>query len=672
MFPNFITGRPRVRQRSRRSPEIFYFIYSLLVLAACIPRLTAAPGNPTAGESEEPRFPDRRVLLLNSYHPQYGWTAALVHGVQNAMAELIPPEHLYVEYMDGRRFVDDREYEERLIRLLKHKYRVFKPDVIISSDDYAFNFLLRFRDSLFPGTPVVFCGVNVFDPQLLAGRTGFTGILEGMEIGGNLDLIQRLQPKTKRIVLLGDRTTFGLRMVAEARRIEAQRAPLENVPTLEIWDDFSMAELRERVRGADLTTVFLMLAIHKDRDGAYFSFDEDLPELARVSPVPIYGMWGGGLLIGNGVMGGMMNDPYEHGGAAARMAGEILGGARVDELPIVRKAVYRPAFDYALLRRFQVPEQRLPEDSTVYNRPESFYAQYRLIVNSTIAVFLTLVIIIALLYMNVRIRKQAEQELKKANANLEDRVNERTADLHHANHELVKKNRALLELNRQNNQLVGMAAHDLRNPLGVIRGYGEFVLKDGANLSENQRTFVQRIYDSSDFMLSLVEDLLDYSRLNAGVLDLRKVEVSLPDLLRNIASLNRIIAEKKSIRIEEHYAPDLPRVQVDPGKIEQVINNLISNAVKYSHPDTGIQIFADRQADVVRISVRDQGQGIPATELGGLFEPFVRASVQGTAGEKSTGLGLAIVKNIVEGHGGRIEVRSSVNQGSEFTVTLPV
>ena len=113
-------------------------------------------------------------------------------------------------------------------------------------------------------------------------------------------------------------------------------------------------------------------------------------------------------------------------------------------------------------------------------------------------------------------------------------------------------------------------------------------------------------------------------------------------------------------------------MQVDPGKIEQVINNLISNAVKYSHPDTGIQIFADRQADVVRISVRDQGQGIPATELGGLFEPFVRASVQGTAGEKSTGLGLAIVKNIVEGHGGRIEVRSSVNQGSEFTVTLPV
>ncbi|MCR9143224.1 MAG: sensor histidine kinase [bacterium] len=631
----------------------------------------------------EPRFPDQRVLLINSYHPQYSWTAELVAGVRTGMEELIPPEHLYIEFMDGRRFVDDPVYQERLVRLLRHKYRVYEPDVIISSDDYAFHFLLRNRDALFPGTPVVFCGVNVFDSALLAGRSGFTGILEGMDIAGNVDLIQKLQPNTRRLVLLSDRTTFGKRMAAEARRIrdarEARRvsgksgpaAGAGEIPTIEIWDDFTLQELQDRAAAATADTVFLMLAIHKDRNGDYFSFDEHLPELAERSPVPIYGMWGA-LLIGNGVVGGMMNDPRQHGGAAAQMAGEILGGADPDDLPIVPKAEYRPHFDYRLLRKFHIPERRLPADSTVYHRPESFYAQYRLIVNSTIAVILTLMIIIALLFMNVRIRKQAELDLKKANANLEDRVSERTADLHHANHELTKKNRALLELSRQKNQLVGMAAHDLRNPLGVIRGYGEFILKDGENLSENQRTFLKRIHDSSDFMLTLVEDLLDFSRVTAGVLDLHKVEVTLPDLLSSIASLNRILAEKKNIQIEERYAPDLPRILVDPGKLEQVINNLISNAVKYSEPDTGIQISADRREDVVRIAVRDQGQGIPEAELGTLFEPFVRASVQGTAGEKSTGLGLAIVKNIVEGHGGRIEVESAVNQGSQFTVTLPV
>ncbi len=664
----------RVESRLRRLSLLTVFSSALLV---AIPMTS-----PGAGPAAKVRHPERRVLLINSYHPQYSWTARLVAGVQDAMATLVPPEHLYIEYMDGRRFVDDAIYQERLVRLLRHKYRVFEPDVIISSDDYAFHFLLRNRDALFPGTPVVFCGVNVFDPNLLQGRRGFTGILEGMDIAGNVDLIQRLQPTTKRLVMLSDRTTFGKRMAARARLIQTERAAArtntnaENQenrggPVLELWDDFTLPELRERVAAAPVDTVFLMLAIHKDRDGNYFAFDEDLPELAELSPVPIYGMWGA-LLIGNGVIGGNMNDPYRHGGAAARMAGEILNGADPDALPIVSRAEYSPAFDYALLRKFHIPERRLPEGSVVHNRPESFYAKYRLIVNSTIAVILTLVIIIALLFMNVRIRKQAETDLKKANANLEDRVQERTADLHHANHELTKKNRALLELNRQKNQLVGMAAHDLRNPLGVIRGYGEFMLRESDNLSDNQRTFLKRIHDSSAFMLTLVEDLLDYSRLTAGALDLHKVEVTLPELLSSIANLNRIIAEKKHIRIEESYAPDLPRIQLDPGKIEQVINNLISNAVKYSHPDTGIQISADRQEDVVRISVRDEGQGIPEGELATLFDPFVRASVQGTAGEKSTGLGLAIVKNIVEGHGGRIEVESAVNQGSQFTVTLPV
>ena len=415
-----------------------------------------------------------------------------------------------------------------------------------------------------------------------------------------------------------------------------------------------------------------MLAIHKDRDGVYFAFDDDLPELAELSPVPIYGMWGA-LLIGNGVIGGNMNDPYRHGGAAARMAGEILDGADPDAMPIVPRAEYSPAFDYALLRKFYIPEWRLPEGSVVHNRPESFYAKYRLIVNSTIAVILTLVIVIALLFMNVRIRKQAETDLKKANANLEDRVEERTADLHHANHELTKKNRALLELSRQKNQLVGMAAHDLRNPLGVIRGYGEFMLRENDNLSDNQRTFLKRIHDSSDFMLTLVEDLLDYSRLTAGALDLHKVEVTLPELLSSIAQ------SKSHHRGEKTHSN---RRKLRPGSAAHSARPWKNRAGNQQSDFQCGQIFASRyrHSDFRRSPRRTscefrcgtKAREFPRGELATLFDPFVCASVQGTAGEKSTGLGLAIVKNIVEGHGGRIEVESAVDQGSQFTVTLPV
>jgi signal transduction histidine kinase len=111
---------------------------------------------------------------------------------------------------------------------------------------------------------------------------------------------------------------------------------------------------------------------------------------------------------------------------------------------------------------------------------------------------------------------------------------------------------------------------------------------------------------------------------------------------------------------------------MDPDRINQVVNNLITNAVKFSYPNTVITLRARAEDNTVAISVQDQGQGIPAKDLGKMFTEFGRASVRPTAGEKSTGLGLAIVKRMVEAHGGRIWVESQVGVGSTFTFTLPL
>jgi signal transduction histidine kinase len=113
-------------------------------------------------------------------------------------------------------------------------------------------------------------------------------------------------------------------------------------------------------------------------------------------------------------------------------------------------------------------------------------------------------------------------------------------------------------------------------------------------------------------------------------------------------------------------------MELDRAKMEQVLNNLISNAIKYSPSDTTVDVRLYREHGKAVLSVRDRGQGIPEDELDALFEPFATTSVQGTAGERSTGLGLVIAKRIVEGHGGEIEVESEVGEGSNFVVTLPV
>jgi hypothetical protein len=135
--------------------------------------------------------------------------------------------------------------------------------------------------------------------------------------------------------------------------------------------------------------------------------------------------------------------------------------------------------------------------------------------------------------------------------------------------------------------------------------------------------------------------------------------------------LNRVLASNKDIEIQTAIDGPLPKMRLDPDKIEQVLNNLISNAIKYSHPNSTITVQLTREDTHVLLSVQDEGQGIPAEDIDKLFKPFQRTSVQSTAGEKSTGLGLVIVKRIVKGHGGKIWVESEVGEGSTFFVSLP-
>ncbi|MEI6071293.1 MAG: hybrid sensor histidine kinase/response regulator [Verrucomicrobiae bacterium] len=261
-----------------------------------------------------------------------------------------------------------------------------------------------------------------------------------------------------------------------------------------------------------------------------------------------------------------------------------------------------------------------------------------------------------------------------ANACLARRqLHEALRALRESQSQLLDRNAELENLNEQKNRLLGMAAHDLRNPLGVILAYSDFLESETASLlDENQRDFVSTIKSSSEFMLHLINDLLDVSTIESGRLCLECAPADLNELVRHNVSLNSVLAQQKRIRLDFDAGESLPPLTLDRGKIEQVLNNLIGNAVKYSHPDTRVSIRVERGDDRVTISVADQGQGIPEADLPKLFQAFGRASVQATAGEQSTGLGLAIVRKIVEGHGGKIFVRSEVGKGSTFSFHLPL
>ena len=237
--------------------------------------------------------------------------------------------------------------------------------------------------------------------------------------------------------------------------------------------------------------------------------------------------------------------------------------------------------------------------------------------------------------------------------------------------ELHQKNAILSDLDRQKNELLAVAAHDLRTPAGNIFGMAE-LLTEGRIPADTAREFLVRIQSMSSHMLDVLAHVLDYSTIEAGHIALDLKPVSLPELLSRSVRMMGMLAEAKGLVIETSIPEALPSVEIDAFRIEQVLNNLLSNAVKFSFPGSQIGLECRRLEGSVAISVEDRGPGIPAAELGLLFKPFSKTSVRSTAGETNTGLGLAIAKSIVEAHRGRIVVESEVNRGTTVTVSLPI
>ncbi len=223
------------------------------------------------------------------------------------------------------------------------------------------------------------------------------------------------------------------------------------------------------------------------------------------------------------------------------------------------------------------------------------------------------------------------------------------------------------------NRFLGMAAHDLRNPLASIRGLAEF-LRDGVvgELTPDQLDLINTIHTASQSMLQLVNELLDVATIESGELKISPEPQNISDLIEKCVYLANIDAAKKNTRVVFTPPAIRPQPSIDGAKIRQVVDNLISNAAKYSPPGSTITIELHADDQSCSFGVQDQGPGIPENERDKLFKDFGRLSVKPTAGEKSTGLGLAICRKIVEAHRGTIVAENLAGRGCEFRVTLPL
>jgi PAS domain S-box-containing protein len=227
----------------------------------------------------------------------------------------------------------------------------------------------------------------------------------------------------------------------------------------------------------------------------------------------------------------------------------------------------------------------------------------------------------------------------------------------------------LKEIDRARKEFVHTVSHDLRSPLTSVIGYSELIDRAGP-LTDQQRDFISRIQDSIQHITSLINDLLDIESIEAGI-DSRREFVQLEGILRYTIDMLHGQFNAKHLKIRTEVAPALPALRANPIRLRQVLDNVIGNAIKYSHDRSEIFISIHAEDDQVILQVKDQGPGIDPADQPHIFDKFYRGA-NVTPDVEGSGLGLAIVKNIVENHQGRIWVESTLGKGSSFFIVLPM
>ena len=591
----------------------------------------------TARGAESPR----RVIILSGTDIMLPASLVLDGAIRQTLASpRAGPIEVFSEALDAFRF-QSAAFEPELVGFFERKYRDRPPSVVVALSEEAFGFVIRHRDRLWPGSPVVFSSVS---PEFMAGQTvpeWSSGIYEGVDAAGTLDLIARLQPDVRRIVVVAgvaeQDATVVAHVLGEAERFRSRF-------DIAVRRGIPISQLRQEVGALTSDSAVLFTSVHRDSSGAVWVPREFLEWLAAASSVPVYGLYS--TYLGHGTVGGALHDFEVEGRHTGQLVLRILDGARPSSMRPQTRAPSLLAVDARVLERFGIPVRRVPSgvDLRFYTPP--FWVLYRgRIVAVAVAFALQTALLVALLVSRRQRRDaQADSRLRRrelAHAGRLSAVGELTASI---SHEINQPLGAILA----NAEVAEVLLEAGPAQIGEVRQILADIRRDDLRASEVVRR-VRRLVVDGDVAMKPV-DLND--AVGAAV-----------RMLEHEAGRRRVVLEKS-------FAPGLPPSRADEVAIQQVVINLALNGM-----DAMSEMPADRRrlrvltrAENGQIAVRvsDEGRGIAEQEQPRLFQPFF------TTKEQGVGLGLSICRLIVEAHGGTLRGFNNPGAGATFEFELPV
>ena len=349
----------------------------------------------------------KEVLLIHSYHKGYIWTDDISKTIEKNFSSDKNIE-LTTVYMDTKR-IDDPSYLANLAKLYKQQFTNRTFDLIIISDNNAFDFMELYYDSLFKNVPVLFCGINNYDKNMLDRLTfkNISGVAEEVDIEKNFELISRLHPNLKNLLIINDTSTTGYDVKKDLAKIIEKYKSKFNI---EYTDNLDISDLKIKVSKLEKSnSAILFVLLFKDTTGKYFTHKQSFEEVKKVSEVPIYGLWD--FYLNSGMVGGLLTSGISQGETVSKMALDVLNGKDIKDIPILEKSPNLYIFNYNELKRFNLDVYKYVENPIIINEPTSIYKEHIKFFIITIIIIALLSIIVVILKANIQRREKLELEL---------------------------------------------------------------------------------------------------------------------------------------------------------------------------------------------------------------------------------------------------------------------
>lgn len=593
--------------------------------------------------------PPKRVVVLywdnKDFPGNIRFDEAFKAGIQSAQVENF---EYYPEYYEYTRFPEAR-YASSFRNYLHEKYAQLKIDVVVTTADAPLKFLLEDRADLFPGSPIVAVSNELPGPEIPAAGPGVTGIIHQSTHRATLDLALKLHPDTQNLFVVSGSLERDGRFEIIARE---ELRGYENVVKIQYLTDLPLNELIRRTSSLPQKSIILYVWQQAlDEHGKLLQTFEVMRQIAPNASAPIYGMGTGNL--GNGIVGGYLQGPDMNGAKAAEIVARILNGKRAQDIPFV-PAPTSPMFDWRELRRWGISESSLPTGSAVSFKEFTLWERHKWRIIAIAALILVQFIFIAVLLIERKRRQRAKEALDQLNVELEERITARTAALNAKSRELET--------------FAYSVAHDLKAPLRGIDGYSRLLLEDhAANLNDEGRSFLDTIHGSTEEMSQLIDNLLEYSRLERREFQTDRLELK--------PLITSVVEQKKREATEAHIDfivnVNGGTVLADANGLTQALRNYLDNAIKFSAnvAEPRIEVGSKETMKHFLLWVRDNGVGFDMEHHDRIFDIFQRLNPMEEF--PGTGVGLAIVRKAMERMGGRAWAESEPGQGATFYLEVP-